>query len=468
MTPQPAEHRLDTVVVGGGQAGLAMGYFLAAQHRDFMILEAAGRVGDTWRNRWDSLRLFTPAFHSGLPGMPFPAPGHSFPTKDQTAAYLEAYASRFQLPLRLGRRVECLARHGGGYLLRAGDERYTADQVVVATGPYHHPNVPGFAAGLDPMIAQLHSSGYRNPGQLPPGDVLVVGAGNSGAEIAVELAATRRTYLSGPDVAHAPIWLIHNRVSLWLADHLLTVDTSLGRRMRDTRRRQGDPLVRLKPADIPATGVQRVPRVDGVADGTPRLADGRLLEVAVVVWATGYRPDFGWIDLPVFDDAGNPSHHRGVVAAAPGLYFLGLPFQHTPTSDHVGGVGRDAHHIAQHLAAQSRRPAGPAASTPSGAGSGPACRTRFGRAPPTTPPRPSGSRAGGRSATLDAPRPDRRGARDAPAPGARPRHGKRAAGLMAGWLGLLQTPSGPTKRAPSTTSGPAQPIGRSAVVQRWW
>jgi putative flavoprotein involved in K+ transport len=364
MTPQPSEHQLDTVVVGGGQAGLAMGYYLNRQRRDFVILEAAARIGDTWRSRWDSLRLFTPAFHSCLPGMPFPAPGRSFPTKDQTADYLEAYASRFQLPLHLGQRVQSLTRHDGSYLLRAGHERYTARQVVVATGPYHHPHVPSFAAGLDPTITRLHSSHYRNPDQLPEGDVLVVGAGNSGAEIAVELAATRRTHLSGPDVGHAPIWLIHNRVSLWLADHLLTVDTSLGRRMREGRRRRGDPLVRLNPADILAAGVHRIPRVDGVVDGTPRLADGRALEVAVVVWATGYRPDFGWIDLPVFDDAGDPIHHRGVVAAAPGLYFLGLPFQYTPTSDHVGGVGRDAHHLAQHLAAQSRRQAGQAPSTP--------------------------------------------------------------------------------------------------------
>jgi putative flavoprotein involved in K+ transport len=355
MTPQPSQQQLDTVVVGGGQAGLAIGYYLASQHRDFVILDAAGRIGHTWRTRWDSLKLFTPAFHSGLPGMPFPAPGHSFPTKDQTADYLETYAGRFQLPLRLGRRVQTLGRHDGGYQVRAGPERYTAAHVVVATGPYHHPHTPDFAAGLDPTIAQLHSRDYRNPGQLPAGEVLVVGAGNSGAEIAVELAATRRTYLSGPEVGHAPIWLIHNRLSLWLADHLLTTDTSLGRKMRDTRRRRGDPLVRLKPTDIAAAGVQRVPRVDGVADGTPRLTDGRTLEVAVVVWATGYRPDFGWIDLPIFDHAGNPAHHRGVVAGAPGLYLLGLPFQYTPTSDHVGGVGRDAHHIAQHLAALTGR-----------------------------------------------------------------------------------------------------------------
>jgi putative flavoprotein involved in K+ transport len=365
MTPQPSEHQLDTVIVGGGQAGLAMGYYLARQHRDFVILDTAARIGDTWRNRWDSLRLFTPAFHSGLPGMPFPAPGNSFPTKDQTADYLEAYAGKFQLPTRLGRRAQSLSRHDGGYLLRVGDQRYTAEHVVVATGPYHHPHIPGFAAGLDPNIAQLHSSDYRNPGQLPEGAVLVVGAGNSGAEIAVDLAATRRTYLSGPDTGHAPIWLIHNRLSLWLADHLLTVDTRLGRKMRDSRRRRGDPLVRLKAQDIVAAGVQRVPRVAGVVDGTPRLANGQLLDVAVVVWATGYRPDFGWIEVPIFDDAGDPAHYRGVVAAAPGLYFLGLPFQYTPTSDHVGGVGRDARHIAEHLAGRSRRDAGQAASRPS-------------------------------------------------------------------------------------------------------
>jgi putative flavoprotein involved in K+ transport len=350
MTHHTTEQRFDTVVIGGGQAGLAMGYFLAQQHRDFVILEAADRLGETWRNRWDSLRLFTPAFHNGLPGMPLPPPGGYFPTKDETADYLEAYATTFRLPVRLDRHVDALTRHGDGYLITAGDERYLTNHVVVATGPYRHPKTPEFAYALDPAITQLHSSGYRNPRQLPDtGDVLVVGAGNSGAEIAVELAAARTTYLSGRDTGVAPLRLIHNRLTLWLADHLLTVDTRLGQMMRRAGAHRGDPLVRLNRRAIAAAGVERVPRVDTIAGGKPRLEDGRTLDVAVVIWATGFDLDLGWIQLPIFDDRGYPIHHRGVVAAAPGLYFLGLPFQHSPTSTHVGGVGKDARYIAEHL-----------------------------------------------------------------------------------------------------------------------
>jgi putative flavoprotein involved in K+ transport len=353
MAHQTSEQHFDTVVIGGGQAGLAMGYFLARQNRDFVILDAGGRVGETWRNRWDSLRLFTPSFHNGLPGMPFPGPGSYFPTKDETADYLETYARRFDLPVRFGRHVDSLSRHADGYLVSAEYERYVTEHVVVATGSYQHPKIPGFAEGLDPAIVQLHSSAYRNPNQLPEANVLVVGAGNSGAEISVDLAATRRTYLSGRDAGYIPVSLIHNRFSLWLADHVLTTDTRLGRKMSEAHRYRGAPLIRLKPKDIAATGVELVLRVESVVDGKPRLADGRILDVAAVVWATGFRLDFGWIELPIFDDGGYPMHHRGVVDTAPGLYFLGLPFQYTPTSEHVGGVGKDAQYISEHIAARS-------------------------------------------------------------------------------------------------------------------
>jgi putative flavoprotein involved in K+ transport len=327
--------RIDTVVVGGGQAGLAVGYYLKEQERDFAILDAVKRIGDAWRRRWDSLRLFTPAALSGLPGMPFPFAGGYFPTKDETADYLEEYAWEFDLPLRLGRQVDSLRREGDGYLLTVGDERYLAGNVVVATGPYHTPRIPAFAEGLDPSITQLHSSAYRNPEQFPEGDVLVAGAGNSGAEISLEFAGWRRTYLSGRDTGNVPGGVPQTRlprhillgwfVGSWLLGRL-TVDTRLGQKGREFTRTQGAPLVRFSPRDLTKAGVERVPKVEGVVDGKPKLADGRALEVSVVVWATGFRPDFGWIELPVFGEDSYPLQHRGVVGATPGLYFLGLPF----------------------------------------------------------------------------------------------------------------------------------------------
>jgi putative flavoprotein involved in K+ transport len=343
-------HRFDTIVIGAGQAGLAIGHFLARQRREFIILDAAQRIGATWRNRWDTLRLFTPASHSALPGLRMPTPGRHFPSKDETADYLESYARHFDLPVALGQHVDSLSRHDTGYAITAGAEEYLAERVVVATGPYHHPNIPDFAIDLAPTITQLHSSAYRNPGQLPDGDALVVGAGNSGAEIAVELAPNRRTYLAGRDTGSVPLRLIHNRFALWLAEHLTTVDTRLGQLARVAEQRRGAPLVRLNHGDVVAAGVERVPRVADVIHGYPRLDDGRILDVAVVVWATGYQPDYQWIQLPIFDGDGHPIHHRGVVPNAPGLYFLGLQFQSSPTSAHVGGVGNDARYLAGHLA----------------------------------------------------------------------------------------------------------------------
>lgn len=352
MIPEARERRYEVVVVGGGQAGLAVGYYLKKQGRLFAILEAGSRVGDVWRGRWDSLRLFTPAGRSSLPGMPFPAPGDRYPTKNDMAEYLEAYAREFGLPVLLGRRVDSLSRRDGAYLLVVGEERYVAENVVVATGPYHTPRIPDFAGRLDPSILQIHSSAYRNPEQLPEGDALVVGAGNSGAEISTELAATRKTYLSGRDTGSAPAGLLRSRLFWWLIDRV-TADTGLGRKAREFDRKRGAPLVGLKPEDVVRAGVERVPRVEGVADGRPELADGRTLTVASVVWATGFKPDFGWIELPIFDEEGYPVHHRGVANDAPGLCFLGLPFQHTFASAVVGGVGKDARYVAGHLAGRT-------------------------------------------------------------------------------------------------------------------
>jgi putative flavoprotein involved in K+ transport len=356
--------QFDTVVIGGGQAGLAMAYYLKEQARDFTILDAGDRIGDAWRRRWDSLWLFTPAALNALPGMPFPFPGGYFPTKDETADYLEEYARKLDLPVRLGRHVDSLRRESDGYLVSTDEERYVAENVVVATGPYHMPCIPDFAGLLDPSITQLHSSGYRNPDQIPEGDVLVVGAGNSGAEISVELAATRHTYLSGRDTGHVPGGVHQRRlprhilfgwvVGSWLLSRF-TVDTRLGQKGREFNRSNGTPLLRFSPRDLINAGVERVPRVEGVVDNKLQLADGRVLEVASVVWATGYKAAFGWIELPILGEDGYPFQHRGVVGIAPGLYFLGLPFQHSFASAVIGGVGKDARYIAEHIAERTSR-----------------------------------------------------------------------------------------------------------------
>ena len=357
MTSALGPERVETVVIGAGQAGLATGYHLARRGREFVILDANQRIGDAWRTRWDSLRLFTPARYDGLPGSPFPAPAWSFPTKDEVADYLEAYAARFELPVRTGVHVDGLSREGDRYVVVAGKNRYEADQVVVASGAYQRPRIPTFAPELDPGILQLHSSRYRNPSQLQEGGVLVVGAANSGTEIALELSGDHQTWLSGRHPGQEPFGTGSRKDRLvlpvvwFMASHVLTVRTPMGRTVRRKFHGRGIPLARANRERLDrATGIQRVPRTVGVRGGLPVLDDGRVLEVANVVWCTGFVPDFGWIDLPVFPQDEAPLHDRGIVGAEPGLYFVGLLFLYALSSPLVGGVGRDAEHIAEHIA----------------------------------------------------------------------------------------------------------------------
>jgi putative flavoprotein involved in K+ transport len=345
------------VIIGGGQAGLAMGYHLSREGRRFVILDANQRIGDSWRQRWDSLRLFTPARYSGLPGLPFPGPAWSFPTKDQVADDLETYAARFDLPVWTGVRVDRLSIEGKRYVVAAGGRRLEADQVVVASGAYQSPSVPGFASELDPDIVQLSSSQYRDPSQLREGGVLVVGAGNSGADVSIEVVAHGHpTWLSGRHPGSEPArpgstWDRLLTPVLWfVGSRVLTVTTPIGRKVRPKVMRAGAPLARVKPKGLTAAGIRRVPRTVGARDGFPVLEDGRVMDVANVIWCTGFRPDFGWIDLPVFDDDGGPAHERGVVGSQPGLYFAGLFFLSALTSSLIAGVGTDAEHIAEHIA----------------------------------------------------------------------------------------------------------------------
>ena len=346
---QPSQ-RFDVVVVGGGQAGLAAGFHLAKRNIDFVILDAYPRVGEAWRKRWSALRLFTPARLDGLPGMPFPAPSGALPTKDELADYLERYVEHHKLPLRLGIHVDSLSHEGDGYVLTAGDRRFEADQVVVATGGHPTPRRPDFASGLDPEIVQLHSADYRDPSQLQEGDVLVVGAGNSGAEIAMDAARNHKVWLAGrPTGEFSPAF--YSRPLWWSVNKLLTLKTRMGRNMAAMARTRGTPLVRLREKDFATAGITRVPRVEGVESRMPRLADGRRLDVRNVVWRTGFKHDYSWIKLPAAAGGHILAHERGVVASQEGLYFVGLPFQFGANSALIDGVDRDAGFVAARIAA---------------------------------------------------------------------------------------------------------------------
>ena len=350
------EH-FETVVIGGGQAGLATGYHLAKQDRSFVILESSPRIGDNWRNRFDSLRLYSPARYDGLPGLPVPLEAWAYPTKDEIADYLEGYARHFELPVITGVRVDSVRRDNGLYVVRAGAHRFVADNVVVASGTFQQPITPPFADQLDPKIRQLHSNDYRNPSDLQDGAALVVGCSHSGADIALELAPTHRTILSGKARGEIP-FDIEGRVArvvlpvMWfMANKVLTMKTPLGRKMRPEVRSHGGPLLRVKKRDLDAAGVERTDaRVAGVKDGVPVLDDGRVLDdVANVIWCTGFGKDLSWIELPVAGDDGWPEQTRGAASDIPGLYFVGLPFLDAFASMLIGGVGRDARRVADHI-----------------------------------------------------------------------------------------------------------------------
>ena len=355
----------DTVVIGGGQAGLAAGYFLQRSGRPFVILDAGSQTGDAWRNRWESLRLFSPAQYDGLPGLPFPAQAGTFPTKDQMAAYLTQYVRRFNLPVVHGRRVTRVTRRPSGMLVECDGERLLCGNVIVATGAYARPHVPEYAHLLSPEIQQMHSTAYRRPGALKEGTVLVAGFGTSGAEIAADLRKIgRRVLLSGrptpqllskfvPAIfaSRNPLLKLAGKAYWRFMHQVVTIDTPLGRKAKEQIPLRGQPLIRVNQADLQALGVVTVPRVAGVRDGHPQLEDGAVPEVSAVVWCTGFRPNHECLDIPELprNAKGWPIAPHGVVEAIPGLFFVGLPFQVGLTSTLVGGVGRDAEFVVREI-----------------------------------------------------------------------------------------------------------------------
>jgi putative flavoprotein involved in K+ transport len=320
----------------------------------FLILDASERVGDAWRQRWDSLRLFTPAWADSLDGLRFPGPQHALPTKDQMADYLEGYAAHFELPVRSGTRVQSLTRNDRGFVLDTSTGTLEADQVIIAMASYQKPRTPAYARELREDIVQMHSSAYRNPAQLRAGSVVVVGGGNSGAEIARELAKSHQVVLAAPDVGEVPVnmeswfgrWVFSRFLMRIVFHRILTIRTPMGRKARPTMMHKATPLIRAKRKDLLRAGVELVARVLGVRDGQPCTQDDQLLDVQNVIWCTGYDASQSFIKLPIFDEHGEPGHEAGVVASEPGLYFVGLPFMFSMSSSMIHGVGRDAKRIA--------------------------------------------------------------------------------------------------------------------------
>jgi putative flavoprotein involved in K+ transport len=349
LADEPSLRRFEVIVIGAGQAGLAMGYLLAQQGRRFVILDTASSIGAAWRARWDSLTLFTPRRYDSLPGLEFPGYADGYPTRDEVIEYLERYAETFKLPVALGNGVQSLSFTDDGFALELEDgSSIEADQVVVATGPFQVPRIPAFAADLAPEIFQTHSVGYRNPADLPAGKVLIVGGGNTGFQIAEELAATHEVHLAvGSRQTPLPQRFLGRDLFWWLGKIGVlhkTVDSRLGRRMRDR-----DTLIGSSPRSAKRHGVNMKPRAVGVSGRTVSFADGSTLDVEAVIWATGYRVDHSWIELPVADESGRLRHRRGITDVR-GLYFLGLPWQHTRGSALLGWVKDDAEFIADEIA----------------------------------------------------------------------------------------------------------------------
>jgi putative flavoprotein involved in K+ transport len=337
-------------VIGAGQAGLAMGYFLRRQGRRFVILERADSVGSAWRERWETLTLFTPRRYSGLPGLTFPGDPDGYPTRDEVIAYLERYAETFELPIELNGEVTKLERGDDGrFRLEVDARTIIADQVVVATGAFQAPTVPKLAEKLTGDVFQTHAVGYRRPDEVPAGTVLVVGGGNTGFQIAKELSATHKVVLSvGSRQKPLPQRVLGRDLFWWLTKTRIldkTVDSRLGRRL-STR----DTLIGSSPRQLEKRyGVELKPRAVDADGRTVRFDDGSELDVEAVLWATGYRADYSWITLPNFHQEGRLRHRRGVTDV-PGLYFLGLTWQHTRGSALIGWVKDDAEYIAEQIA----------------------------------------------------------------------------------------------------------------------
>jgi putative flavoprotein involved in K+ transport len=358
VTGNGSRARYDVAVIGAGQAGLALGYHLAQQGRRFVILDRGDAIGSVWRGRWDSLTLFTSRRYDALPGLPFPGDPKGYPSRDEVISYLERYAATFELPVELDRPARSLTRRDSGFVIELDDAHVEADQVVIATGPFQEPFVPSIAQSLGPEVVQLHSTAYRAPNNIPEGNVLVVGGGNTGYQIAEELAGSREAHMSiGSRQTPLPQRIL-GRDLFWYLDKTGLIRKTTASRVGRRLQQKEDTLIGSSPRGLRRQGVEFHGRTIDAAGSTVIFSDGGKLEVRSVIWATGFRGAHSWIDVPVFDESGHVIHQRGVTSA-PGLYFLGLPWQHTRGSALLGFVKDDADYLAQQIRAfRPRAPAG--------------------------------------------------------------------------------------------------------------
>ncbi|TAL66800.1 MAG: potassium transporter Trk [Bacteroidetes bacterium] len=347
-----SEQKYGTIIIGAGQAGLATGYYLKQAGEDFIIIDSSVQIGDSWRQRWDTLRLFTPSQYDGLPGMKFPSERNKFPDKNEMADYLATYSKRFELPVQMGVKVNRLKINNSIFEISSSSGTYYSERVVVATGTNPLPKIPKFANELDSNILQIHSSKYRNPNSISGGDTLVVGAGTSGIEIALDISKTHKTYIAGKPTFKIPDFLFNYTGGLywWFISNIITEKTPIGKKAKKKIIKGGSPLIRISADDLDSSGIERIPRVSGVKNGMPELEDGRVIRADNIIWSTGFKPDFSWIDLNITNGTGWPLMKRGVSETVKGLYFVGMLFQFGLTSGLIGGVGRDAKYVANYIA----------------------------------------------------------------------------------------------------------------------
>ena len=345
------KNKWNTVIIGAGQAGLATGYYLSKKNIDFIIIDKCSKIGDSWRKRWDSLQLFTPSQYDGLPGLKFSMPKDSFPTNDEMADYLEKYVKEFSLLVKFNTEIFEISKITDDFEIVTSNGMIIAKNLVIATGTNQIGKIPEFTQNLNKDIFQIHSSQYKNPQSLPNGKTLVVGAGTSGVEIAIELSKSRETFISGKPTPHIPdpIFRYAGGAYWWFISNILTTNTPIGKKVKGKILKEGAPLIRVSFNELKSAGVKPLPRVIGVQDGLPKLQNGEVISVSSIVWSTGYKPDFSWLNLDAIDKSGWPDAQRGISNKINGLYFVGMLFQFGLTSGLVGGVGRDAAFVVEQI-----------------------------------------------------------------------------------------------------------------------